>query len=241
MSSRSDPVRRAELLSALGNLRRRIVDAAAMAGRDPYSITLVAVTKTFPVEDARTLLDLGVYDLGESRDQQARGKAAELGEYPGGRLRWHFIGRVQTNKARSIASYASAVHSVDRPQVALALDDAVGQLERPPLEVFVQASLDGDPERGGALERDLAGLADLVASRPHLRLAGLMAVAPMSMDPRAAFARLAEFSATLVSQHPQASGMSAGMSGDFEAAIAAGSTHLRVGSALLGRRSPDFG
>jgi pyridoxal phosphate enzyme (YggS family) len=229
------------LLTALGNVRSRIVDAASAANRDPHAITLIAVTKSFPVEDARTLLDLGVFDLGESRDQEAKVKASELAALTGSNVRWHFVGRVQTNKARSIAGYASAVHSVDRIPVADALADAVEHLGREPIDVFLQVSLDGDPERGGALEADLAKLADHVAARTQLRLVGVMAVAPVRLDPRAAFDTLAAVSARLVAQHPRATGISAGMSGDFVDAIAAGSTHLRVGSALLGRRSPDFG
>jgi len=238
MTTPPDEHRRAELLAALGNLRSRIVDAATAANRDPHAITLVAVTKTFPIEDARTLLDLGVFDLGESRDQEAKVKAAQL---VADNVRWHFVGRVQSNKARSIASYSSAVHSVDRLAVVDALADAADQLARAPIEVFLQVSLDADPDRGGALESDLPVLAERVVGRSGLRLAGVMAVAPLSMSAERAFARLADASARLVAEHPQASGISAGMSGDFEKAIAAGSTHLRVGSALLGRRSPDFG
>jgi pyridoxal phosphate enzyme (YggS family) len=238
MSAPPDTFRRAELLAALGRVRARIVDASIAAGRDPREITLVAVTKTFPVEDARTLVELGVYELGESRDQEARGKAAQL---DGERITWHFVGRVQTNKARSITGYAGAVHSVDRSEVVDALADAAERAERTPLDVFLQLSIDGDPERGGVVAGDIPALADRVADRSSLRLAGLMAVAPMTLAPSIAFTDLAEVSARLVQQHPGATAISAGMSGDFEAAIAAGSTHLRVGSALLGRRTPDFG
>jgi PLP dependent protein len=238
MSAPPDNRRRAELLASLARVRTRMVDAANRAGRDPRTVTLVAVTKTFPASDARTLLDLGVVDLGESRDQEATAKAGELADR---RPRWHFLGRVQTNKARSIVGYASAVHSVDRAPVVDALADAVERGEREPLEVFLQLSIDGDPSRGGALRADLGALADRVAGRAALRLAGLMAVAPMDMDVRAAFAELAAASGDLVVNHPGATAISAGMSGDFEAAVTAGSTHLRVGSALLGRRAPEFG
>jgi pyridoxal phosphate enzyme (YggS family) len=236
MSAPSDDHRRAELLASLARVRARLVDAARSAGREPRDITLIAVTKTFPTSDARALLDLGVRDLGESRDQDARLKADELG---GQSVRWHFVGRIQTNKARSIAKYATAVHSIDRPEVVDALAAAVERQDRAPLDVFVQLSIDGDSTRGGT--SDLDRLADLIGSRPSLRLRGVMAVAPMGMEPAAAFARVAQASQQLIHHHPQASAISAGMSGDFEAAIAAGSTHLRVGSALLGRRTPDFG
>jgi PLP dependent protein len=238
MSAPPDIERRAELVASLARLRTRLVEAAISAGRDPRAITLIAVTKTFPVSDARALSDLGVLDLGESRDQEAKAKAKELAELP---LRWHFLGRVQTNKARSIVGYANSVHSVDREQLVDALADAAERAEREPLEVFLQLSIDGDPTRGGALRADLGGLADRVAARSSLRLAGVMAVAPMDMDVRAAFDELAAASRELVAVHPGATAISAGMSGDFEQAIAAGSTHLRVGSALLGRRTPDFG
>jgi pyridoxal phosphate enzyme (YggS family) len=240
MKAPPDTHRRAELLASLGRLRARIVDVAIAAGRDPRAITLVAVTKTFPVEDARTLIELGVHDLGESRNKEAKIKAAQLSADELA-VRWHFVGRVQTNKARSIATYASAVHSVDRVDVVTALADAADRLEREPIDVFLQLSLDGDPERGGALAADAPALADLVASRMSLRLMGVMAVAPLGVEPAAAFAELADAASRLVRQHPSATAISAGMSGDFEQAISAGSTHLRVGSALLGRRTPDFG
>ena len=236
MSAPPDIHRRAELLASLGHLRSRIVDAALGAGRDPRAISLVAVTKTFPVSDAATLLELGVYDLGESRDQEAKVKAGELTD-----VRWHFLGRLQTNKARSIASYATAVHSVDRAEVIGALADAADRLDRAPLKIFLQISVDGDPSRGGAAVGDLGELADLVVARDCLQLQGIMAIAPLGMEAAEAFAFAADASADLVRRHPAATAISAGMSGDFEQAIAAGSTHLRVGSALLGRRAPDFG
>lgn len=215
-----------------------MADAARLAGRDPSSITLIAVTKTFPAIDAATLVELGINDLGESRDQEAKAKAAEL---DGRGARWHFLGRLQTNKTRSVARYASAVHSVDRGELADALAGAVDRLERAPLPVFVQASIDGDPQRGGVPLAELDALADRIAGHPGLRLLGVMAVAPMGLAPGAAFDVLAEASARLREQHPDAIAISAGMSGDFEQAIVAGSTHVRVGSALLGRRTPEVG
>jgi pyridoxal phosphate enzyme (YggS family) len=238
MSAPPDIHRRAELLAAVGYVRSRIVDAATAANRDPHDITLIAITKTFPVADARTLLELGLHDLGESRNKEAKTKAAELSAE---RVRWHFVGRLQTNKARSIAAYAHSVHSVDRVEVVDALAEAVDRIDREPLEVFLQVSIDGDPARGGAPRSELAALADRVAACPSLQLAGVMAVAPMTLAPAIAFSDLADVSGELLRNHPQARAISAGMSGDFEQAIAAGSTHLRVGSALLGRRTPDFG
>jgi pyridoxal phosphate enzyme (YggS family) len=236
--------RQAELVTALGAVRARIAAACADVGRDPQAITLVAVTKTFPAGDIATLARLGIYDIGENKDQEARRKIAELAgpPYTPVELRWHLVGRLQTNKARHVASYAHAVHSVDRRKLVTALADAVRADGRPaPLEVFVQVSLDDDPERGGAAVPDVPALADAVAERPELRLRGVMAVPPIEADADAAFARLHEIAQRLRSDHPEADAISAGMSDDLEVAIRHGSTHLRVGSALLGRRGPVFG
>jgi hypothetical protein len=238
-----DDRRRAELVGSLGALRARMADACAVAGRDVQEITLVAVTKTYPARDVATLARLGVGDIGESKDQEARAKIAELAESPGGPppLRWHLVGRLQTNKARSVVSYAHAVHSLDRPKLARALADAAERAERDdPLEVFVQVSLDGDPERAGVPVDRLAELVADVAERPQLRLRGLMAVPPIAAEPDAAFGRLAELARQVRDDHPEADALSAGMSGDLEAAIRHGSTHVRVGTALLGRRDQVF-
>jgi pyridoxal phosphate enzyme (YggS family) len=236
-----DELRRAEVVSALGAVRARISAACASAGRDARTVTLVAVTKTFPAADVATLAALGVLDIGENKDQEARAKIAELsgGPQPLG-IRWHLVGRLQSNKARSVASYAHAVHSLDRRKLVRALADAVGRLDRAPLEVFLQVSLDGDPDRGGALIDTVPELAAAVAERPELVLRGVMAVPPLGSDPRREFARLAEISARLRVDHPEADAISAGMSDDIEAAVENGSTHVRVGTALLGRRGPIF-
>ena len=244
MTAGGDDRRRAELVGALGAVRSRIAAACDAAGRDPRSVTLIAVTKTYPASDVAALAGLGVLDIGENRDQEARAKVRELAEVPGppAPLRWHLIGRLQTNKARSVASYAHAVHSVDRAKLVTALADAVAQRRgATPLEVFVQVSLDADPDRGGAVPDEVPELADAVAARPELRLRGLMAVPPLDSDPDAAFGRLAELAAQVRSRHPGADALSAGMSGDLEAAIRHGSTHVRVGTALLGPRAPVFG
>jgi PLP dependent protein len=228
-----DLARRGELIEALELVRHRIEQACAAAGRDPGEITLIGITKTYPVADARTLMELGVGDLGENRANDARDKAAELPA-----ARWHFVGQLQTNKARVVARFASAVHSVDRPALVAALDRAVAQAERAPLDVFLQISLDGDELRGGVVAQGVAALADEVAGADRLRLAGVMAVAPQEQEPDAAFARLEAIAADLRTRHEQATAISAGMSGDLEAAIAHGATHVRVGSALLGQRPP---
>lgn len=242
VSAPLDPERRAELVARLGAVRARLADACAGVGRDPHDVTVVAVTKTFPAADIAGLASIGVTDIGENRDQDARAKIAELQastwELPP--LRWHFVGRLQTNKCRSVARYAGFVHSVDRVEVATALADGAQRAERD-LSVFAQLSLDEDPTRGGVVPGRLGELADHIAAQERLTLIGVMAVAPLGADPEAAFARLAAISAGLQNEHPGARAISAGMSEDLEAAVRHGATHVRVGSALLGRRTPNIG
>jgi pyridoxal phosphate enzyme (YggS family) len=222
-----------EIAANLGDVRARISAAAEGAGREPGELTLVAVTKTFPVEDARRLVGLGVTELGENRDQDARVKARELSG-----PRWHFLGQLQRNKAGSVASYAALVHTLDRPELVRALANGVRRAGREQLDVLVQVSLDGDPDRGGAPAADVVALADAAAGSGVLRPLGVMAVAPVGADPDAAFATLAEVAARLRAVHPGATIVSAGMSADLEAAVRNGATHLRIGTALLGGRPP---
>ncbi|HEV7653885.1 MAG TPA: YggS family pyridoxal phosphate-dependent enzyme [Mycobacteriales bacterium] len=229
----SGDARTEEIAANLAEVRGRIERAAKDAGRDPAELTLVGVTKTFPVADARRLVELGVTELGEARDQEARGKAAEL---PG--ARWHFVGRLQRNKAGSVAAYAAVVQSLDRPELVRALANGVRRAGRASLDVLVQVSLDGDPDRGGTPVDEVAALADEAAATGLLRPAGVMAVAPMGADPDAAFATLAEVAQRLRAAHPDAGVISAGMSADLEAAVRHGATHLRIGTALLGGRPP---
>jgi pyridoxal phosphate enzyme (YggS family) len=231
--------RQAALVTSLGAVRARISTACEAAGRDQQRVTLVAVTKTYPAEDIVTLGRLGVLDIGESKDQEVRRKIDDLGT-GADPIRWHLVGRLQTNKARSVVGYAAAVHSVDRPKLARALADAAGEGRETPLDVFVQISLDDDPDRGGVAVGDLDRLADAVVERPELRLRGVMAVPPMGADADTAFARLGELSQHLQTVHPGADAISAGMSDDLEAAVRHGSTHVRVGTALLGRRGQVF-
>ena len=227
-----------ELTAGLRTVRERIDAACAAAGRPVTGVTLVAVTKTWPATDVALLADLGVTDVGENRDQEARPKVAEVAALrPDARLRWHFVGRLQRNKARSVARYADVVHSVDRVPLADALSAAAVDAGRH-LELLIQVSLDGEATRGGALAGDVPALADAVAQLPHVRLAGLMAVAPREAAPAPAFARLADLAGRVRADHPAAVDLSAGMSGDLEAAVKNGATHVRVGTALLGGRSP---
>jgi pyridoxal phosphate enzyme (YggS family) len=230
----ADP-RSAEIAANLAAVRARIEAAAAAAGRDPAELTLVAVTKTFPVADAARLLALGVGDLGEARDQEARPKAAAL---PG--ARWHFVGRLQRNKARSVPAYASLVHTLDRSELVGALAAGAERADRR-LDVLVQVSLDGDPDRGGAAPADVHALADAAEATGRLRPVGVMAVAPLGADPDASFAALAGVADRLRADRPDATVVSAGMSGDLEAAVRHGATHLRIGTALLGGRPPRPG
>ena len=226
--------RRLELATNLAEVRARIALAATSAARSPDDVTLVVVTKTWPAEDVAMLVSLGVADVAENRDQDAAPKAAALAALGSPAVRWHFIGQLQRNKAKSVARYADQVESVDRESLVAALS-AAREPERP-LEVLIQVSLDGEVARGGALPADVPRLADLVESTSSLRLRGVMAVAPLDEDPRQAFGRLRELSERLRASHPGADRISAGMSGDLEAAIDQGATQVRIGTAVLGHR-----
>jgi hypothetical protein len=236
MPTVTDADRRAELATSLAEVRERIARACAAAGRPPEAVTLVAVTKTYPAGDVVLLAGLGVTDVGENRDQEAAPKAAEA-RAAGAAPRWHFIGQLQRNKARSVAGYADVVESVDSERLVTALDRAAAGRQAP-IEVLVQVSIDGDPERGGTVGDDLWRVSDAVAAASGLRLGGLMAVAPLGWDPDRAFARLAVLAGRLVTAHPGATSISAGMSGDLEAAVRHGATHVRIGTSLLGMRNP---
>jgi pyridoxal phosphate enzyme (YggS family) len=231
--------RLAQLGENLAAVRQRIDGAVAAAGRQGNPPRLIVVTKFHPAQDVRRLASLGITDVGENRDQEASDKAAQLEDLD---VRWHFIGQLQSNKAKSVVRYAHSVHSVDRPQLAAALAKAMAaeheRTGRAPLECFIQLSLDDDADchRGGVLPADVPALAEQLAGSEGLRLAGVMAVAPLRADPATAFERLAAISARLAAQYPEATGISAGMSQDLEAAIRCGATHLRIGSDILGPR-----
>ncbi|HEV8175473.1 MAG TPA: YggS family pyridoxal phosphate-dependent enzyme [Actinoplanes sp.] len=239
----TDAGRRAQLAASLDAVRGRISRACAAAGRDPGSVTLVAVTKTYPASDVELLAGLGVTDIGENRDQEASAKVAEV-MAAGVKVRWHFVGKLQRNKTKCVVRYADVVESVDSLRLAGALDDASRRHRSAALDVLVQVSIDGDPVRGGAVadapvpDRDLWRIADAVAASEGLRLRGVMAVAPLDWDPDRAFATLAALAARLAADHPGATAVSAGMSGDLEQAVRHGATHVRIGTSLLGRRNP---
>ncbi|MER5930466.1 YggS family pyridoxal phosphate-dependent enzyme [Streptomyces sp. NPDC002054] len=232
--------RKAELAANLAQVEDRIASACATAGRKREEVTLIVVTKTHPASDVRLLAELGVRHVAENRDQDAAPKAAACADLP---LTWHFVGQLQTNKVRSVAEYATVVQSVDRPRLVTALSAAAVKAGRE-LGCLVQIALDAESgeqgARGGAAPDLLGELADLVAGAPGLRLDGLMTVAPLAGPyagrEQAAFERLMELSSGLRAAHPAATMVSAGMSADLEQAVAAGATHVRVGTAVLGAR-----
>jgi pyridoxal phosphate enzyme (YggS family) len=221
--------RAGELAANLTEVRARIDAACRQAGR-VNDVTLIAVTKTWPLSDVRLLRDLGVEDFGENRDQEAAAKAAGFASEDGRSARWHFIGQLQSNKARSVVRYAAMVHTADRLSLVAALKRAA----HAPLDCLVQFSVDGDPHRGGVTEEGLLELAAQV-SEP-LRLRGIMAVSPLTVEPARAFTAVARAHDLLLSRFPQATIRCIGMSDDFETAVEYGATHVRVGSALLGAR-----
>ncbi len=230
----SDSPRREELAARLADVRRRIAKACAAAGRDPGVITLIAVTKTHPASDVRLLSEVGLSDVGENRDAEAAPKAAQCADL---NLTWHFIGQLQTNKAASVVRYARVVHSVDRLRLIRALGQAARRAERV-IDGLIEVSLDGDPARGGAPAGQVPALAEALEAEPGLVLGGVMAIAPLGMAAADAFAKLLDSAEAVRAVRPSATVISAGMSGDLEAAVEAGATHLRIGTALLGDRGP---
>lgn len=226
-----------DLAERLAEVDAGIADAARAAGRDPRAITRIVVTKFHPVSVVEELYRLGVRDIGENRQQELSEKASATGPLEG--LRWHFIGQAQSNKARAIRAAASVVHSVDRAKIAAAFE-AAADPETPPLDVLLQINLTDDPGRGGVAPADLERLAERVSGCRTLRLRGVMAVAPLGVAPAPAFARLAGYAERVQAIAPDATWISAGMTADHPEAIAAGATHLRIGSAITGPR-PEHG
>ena len=246
--SRGD--RETQLTHALAAVRSRLAAAAEAAGRNVGEIELLPITKFFPATDVVILSRLGCRAVGESRDQEASAKVSEVTKLLAASsradvgLRWHMVGHIQRNKARSVARWAHTAHSVDSSHLVSALDRGVsaGLAEgrrADPLRIYVQVSLDGDESRGG-VDISTPGAVDqlcaLAEESKHLDLAGLMAIPPLNSDPDAAFARLRAEHLRVLESHPNAVGLSAGMSDDFEIAVKHGSTCVRVGTALLGPR-----
>jgi pyridoxal phosphate enzyme (YggS family) len=216
--------RKEELSQNLELVRSKIAKVA------DHEVSLIAVTKTFPVRDAQILHELGVRDFGENRDAEGAEKAAIVNGT------WHFQGQIQSNKLKSITSWASVIHSLDDPRHF----EIIEKVAPHPLQIFLQVSLDGAHHRGGAGLEELHSLAALVEKSPTHTLAGLMSVPPVEMNPDEAFAQLAVIHKEFMKLFPAAKSLSAGMSGDYEAAISHGATHVRVGSSILGSRSPHL-
>jgi pyridoxal phosphate enzyme (YggS family) len=241
-SEAQDP-RTAAIATNLSAAREAIAVAARQAGRDPNEITLVAVTKTWPAADVDRLASLGVIDFGENKAQELAEKVVQCRSLPhvAADARWHFVGQLQRNKVKLVAPVAAMVHSVDRAGLIAALDRAVATATRDPLQCLIQVNLDSEPVEGRAGVRplDALALADQLAEAPHLEIAGVMGVAPRTPSQREtkeAFDRLVQVSQQIADVHPSATYISAGMSGDFATAIAAGATHVRLGAVLLGER-----
>lgn len=251
--SRSD--RDSELTHALASVRSRLAAAAEAAGRNVGEIEVLPITKYFPATDVVTLSRLGCRAVGESRDQEARAKVTEVTRLLAasahadvGNPRWHMVGHIQRNKARSVARWAHTAHSVDSAHLVTALDKGVAAAlaegrRTDPMRIYVQVSLDGDDSRGG-VDISRPGAVDQVCDRvensKNLDLVGLMGIPPMDSDPDEAFDRLQSEHRRVLESHRDAVGLSAGMSNDFEIAVKHGSTCVRVGTALLGpRRLPS--
>ena len=230
--------RLSEIQSNLEIIQARIESACTVAGKDISEITLIAVTKTYPAGDVDLLKQLGIENVGENRDQEASAKKLEVKS----EFKWHFIGQLQSNKAKSVVNYADLIHSVDRWSLAKEIQKSAQGKDKVQ-QVLIQVDLDQsgpDPTRGGIWPAELRELAQLINQASHLELKGLMSVAPLGEKPELAFARLKEIRVDFLKENPGAQILSAGMSDDLESAILHGATHLRIGSALLGER-PKIG
>ena len=221
-----------EIEEKLNQVRQKITDAAAKSGRNPNEINLIVVTKTFPISDLEILYSLGVREFGENRDQEASVKAKALPQD----INWHFQGGIQSNKLKSICSWASVIHSVDQFKYAKIISEQPSVKAR---QIFIQVSLDEPPEsRGGVDPAKLTELANQISSLPNIKVLGLMAVGPVDREIESAFARLQHIQAGFLTDFKDAVFLSSGMSGDYELAISYGATHLRIGSSILGIRAP---
>lgn len=214
----------------------RIESAAVSAGRRREDIELVVITKNHPASLVLELLQLGATNFGENRDQEAKPKAAEVAATTSRNdYRWHFVGQLQSNKVKSALEYASVIHSLDRESLLHALQKAV-ETRTNPLPVFIQLNLTDDPGRGGIQHADLNAFAEKVLATPNLNLLGVMGVAALDRDPAIDFETIRAASLKLQGLEPSAKYISAGMSEDFEVAIKHGATHVRIGSAITGKR-----
>ena len=223
------------LAERLAEAQHKIAAAAEQCGRASEDIKLIVVTKNHPTQLVFDLLDLGMRDFGENRDQEAGPKAAEVRAASAIEHHWHFIGQLQSNKVKSVVTYASSIHSLDRQSLLDALGKATSEREIP-LDVFIQLNLTDDPGRGGIQPANLKPFAENVLTHPGLNLVGVMGVAALDNNLERDFGAIRGASETLRTIKAEASLISAGMSEDFETAIAYGATHLRIGSAITGKR-----
>ena len=219
-----------QIAANLKQVNENIASAAKKAGRSIDEITLIVVTKTFPLSDLEILYELGLREFGENRDQEAVEKVDKLPND----IKWHFQGGIQSNKLKSIATWASCIHSVDQLKYAQIISDQNIPIAKP---IFIQLSLDEPPEsRGGVDPAKLFDLALSIEKLPGASLQGLMAVAPLTSPLSDSFARLRAIQDEFKAVYKNATYLSAGMSGDYEMAISYGATHLRIGSSILGNR-----
>lgn len=219
----------------LAEAQQRISVAASQHGRAADEIHLIVVTKNHPTQLVFDLLDLGMRDFGENRDQEAAPKAVEVRAKTSIEHRWHFIGQLQSNKVKSVVTYASSIHSLDRQSLLDSLGKATFEREVP-LDVFIQLNLTDDPGRGGIQPANLLPFAENVLAHPGVNLVGVMGVAALDNNLERDFGAIRAASESLKTLKPEASLISAGMSEDFETAIGYGATHLRIGSAITGKR-----
>jgi pyridoxal phosphate enzyme (YggS family) len=224
-----------ELAQRYNQIVEQVASAASASGRSSKDITLVVVTKNHPPQLVFDLIALGARDFGENRDQEAAPKAKEVLAASSETMRWHFIGQLQTNKVRSVLDYADLIHSLDRESLLTELQKRTAERTNP-LGVFIQVNLTEDPDRGGVRVNELEPFATKVLESKGLRLEGLMGVGGLDKDPAIEFERLAGLSIQLQKIAPEAKGLSMGMSSDFEVAIGFGATHLRIGTAITGKR-----
>ena len=215
---------------SLAQVKKKISTAALGASRSVDEITLIAVTKTYPISDVEILHSLGERNFGENRSEEGAEKSAQVSGT------WHYQGQVQSRKLREIAGWATYIHSIDSPDHALKLSRICAELGKD-ISIFLQLSLDGAPDRGGVIDTDIFALAEKVAELPNIKLAGLMCVPPVTYEHQRAFSEIAQIHQRFISSFSEAKSLSAGMSSDFEVAIAHGATHLRIGSQILGSRT----
>lgn len=223
-----------EVSSRLRAVRARIAAAARAAGRDPADIRLVAISKFHPLEKIAAAHAAGQVDIGESRAQELDAKLAS--DPPPG-VRWHFVGRLQRNKVGMVAGRVVLIHSVDRPRLADAVASHMQSLDGIQ-DVLIQVNVVGEERKGGCAPADLPALAERIAVLDGVRAVGLMTIPPLDGDPGAVFAQLRAMRSRLAAEHPSVRELSMGMSGDLEAAVVAGATIVRVGTAIFGPR-PD--